>query len=92
MGNYRKGNGGPAKGHVREAFLEATLAYMDWEDGDPEPTVDFEGRRDGLGLSRAYEVMRLAGGRTMRRHDRPRRVPGAIALHSARPVSGRLAS
>jgi hypothetical protein len=44
MGNYRNGNGGPAKGHVRAAFLDATLAYVDWEAGDPEPTVDFEGR------------------------------------------------
>ena len=44
MGNYRNGSGGPAKGHVREAFLDATDAYMNWEDGDPEPTISFEGR------------------------------------------------
>ena len=55
MGNYRNGNGGPAKGHVREAFLDATLAYIDWEAGDPEPTVDFEGRL--IPISRACGIV-----------------------------------
>jgi hypothetical protein len=55
MGNYRNDNGGPAKGHVREAFLDATDAYMNWEDGDPEPTVDFEGRP--IPISRACSIV-----------------------------------
>jgi hypothetical protein len=44
MGNCKRGNCGHAKGHVPAAFLDATLAYMDWEAADPEPMVDSEGR------------------------------------------------
>ena len=53
--NYRHGNAGPAKRHVREAFLDATDAYMAWEDGTPEPTVDFEGRP--IPISRACGIV-----------------------------------
>jgi hypothetical protein len=34
--------GGHSPGHVRDAFLAALEAYLNWEDGDPEPTVEFE--------------------------------------------------
>lgn len=33
---------GHAPGHVRETFLSAIDAFMDWEPGEPEPTVEFE--------------------------------------------------
>ena len=34
---------GHATGHVRDAFLSAIDAYMDWEaGGEPEPTVKYE--------------------------------------------------
>jgi hypothetical protein len=45
MSNYRNGkNGGHAGGHVRNMFLDAVDAYLAWEEGAPEPTVDFEVR------------------------------------------------
>ena len=31
------------------------MAYMDWEDGDPEPTISFEGRP--IPISRACEIV-----------------------------------
>jgi len=34
--------GGHCPGHVRDTFLAAIDAYLDWNDGDPEPTVEFE--------------------------------------------------
>lgn len=52
---YRRGNGGPAKGHVREAFLDAADAYLAWESGEPEPRVDFEGGR--IPISRACGIV-----------------------------------
>jgi hypothetical protein len=55
MSNYRSGNGGHAGGHVRHAFLEAIDAYMDWESGEPEPTVDFEARP--ITISRACGIV-----------------------------------
>ena len=33
---------GHAPGHVREAFINAIDAFMAWEDGAPEPTVEYE--------------------------------------------------
>jgi hypothetical protein len=33
---------GHAPGHVRETFLDAVQAFMDWNDGEPEPMVGFE--------------------------------------------------
>jgi hypothetical protein len=44
MSNYRSGNGGHAGAHVRDVFLSAIDAYLAWEPGEPEPTVDFEVR------------------------------------------------
>jgi hypothetical protein len=41
MSNYRNGKNG---GHVRNMFLDAVDAYLAWEEGEPEPTVDFEVR------------------------------------------------
>ena len=41
MSNCRNGNGGHAGGHVRDMFLDAVDAYLAWEDGEPEPTVEF---------------------------------------------------
>lgn len=35
---------GHAPGHVRDAFLCAVETYMNWEPGDPEPTVEYEVR------------------------------------------------
>jgi len=29
-------------GHLREAFCNAIEAFMTWDDGEPEPTVDVE--------------------------------------------------
>lgn len=33
---------GHAPGHVRNAFLAAVEAFVSWEVGEPEPTVEFE--------------------------------------------------
>lgn len=33
---------GHAPGHVRDTFLNAIEAFMSWNPGEPEPTVDFE--------------------------------------------------
>jgi hypothetical protein len=33
---------GHAPGHVRDTFLSAVAAFMAWDDGEPEPTVDYE--------------------------------------------------
>jgi hypothetical protein len=33
---------GHAPGHVRDAFLSAIDAYMAWESGEPEPTVEYQ--------------------------------------------------
>jgi hypothetical protein len=33
---------GHAPGHVRETFLAAADAFIQWEPGEPEPVVDFE--------------------------------------------------
>src|SRR5262245_52593030 len=33
---------GHAPGHVRETFLDAIDAFIAWEDGAPEPTVEYE--------------------------------------------------
>jgi hypothetical protein len=46
MGNYRSGNGGHSPGHVRDTFVSAIDAYLAWEQGESEPTVDFEVRRE----------------------------------------------
>src|SRR5215470_17897212 len=35
---------GHAPGHVRETFLSAVDAFVDWEEGQPEPTVEYEVR------------------------------------------------
>ena len=32
--------GGHAPGDVRESFVESVQAYLDWDDGDPEPMVE----------------------------------------------------
>jgi hypothetical protein len=34
--------GGHCPGHVRETFLQAVEAFVPWDDGTPEPTVEFE--------------------------------------------------
>ena len=34
--------GGHAPGHVRDTFLAAVEAFLDWRPGAPEPMVDFE--------------------------------------------------
>lgn len=33
---------GHAPGHVRETFLNAVDAFMSWNSGEPEPTVEYE--------------------------------------------------
>lgn len=33
---------GHAPGHVRDTFLAAVEAFVSWEAGEPEPTVEFE--------------------------------------------------
>lgn len=38
-------NGGHAKSHVRDAFLEAIELFINWRPGAPEPTVEFEERQ-----------------------------------------------
>ena len=45
MRNYKQGNGGHAKGHVRDAFLDATLKYLEWEDGEPSRRSTSKGDR-----------------------------------------------
>src|SRR5207249_8492971 len=39
FGNRR---GGHCPGHVRDTFLAAIEAYLDWSPGEPEPTVEHE--------------------------------------------------
>jgi hypothetical protein len=36
--------GGHCPSHVRDTFLAALDAYLAWEDGEPEPTVEFQVR------------------------------------------------
>ena len=38
------GNGGHAPGHIRDTFLQALQAFMDWEPDAPEPTVTIYAR------------------------------------------------
>jgi hypothetical protein len=38
--HYKPAKGGHAPGDLRDAFMEAVDAFQDWEDGQPEPTVD----------------------------------------------------
>ena len=33
---------GHAPGHVRDTFLSAIDAFMEWDSGEPEPTVEYE--------------------------------------------------
>jgi hypothetical protein len=33
---------GHAPGHVRDTFCDAIDAFMGWNEGEPEPTVEFE--------------------------------------------------
>ncbi len=44
MSKYTYGNSGHAKGHVRDAFCEAVVAFYRWRSGEPLPTVEFEDR------------------------------------------------
>jgi hypothetical protein len=37
---YAAARGGHAPGDVRQAFCDALDAFREWEDGDPEPTVE----------------------------------------------------
>ena len=37
-----KRRGGHAPGHVRECVLNAVKAFLDWQAGGPEPTVEYE--------------------------------------------------
>ena len=39
---YFNRHGGHCRDHVRETFSAALDAYETWEDGKPEPTVEFE--------------------------------------------------
>lgn len=55
MSNYRSGNGGHAGAHVRDVFLSAIEAYLDWEPGEPEPMVDFVTRP--IPISRACGIV-----------------------------------
>jgi hypothetical protein len=59
MSNYRRRNGGHAPGHVRDTFLRAVDAYLAWESGEPEPTVDFEVRYENrpASISRACGIV-----------------------------------
>ena len=47
----RRGNGGHAPGHVRDTFLQALEAYLQWENGDPEPKVTYEVRYEPQEIS-----------------------------------------
>jgi hypothetical protein len=42
--NYKNGHSGHAKGHVRDAFLNAIEEFLRWTGESPEPTVEFEDR------------------------------------------------
>ena len=44
MSHYSSGNGGHAKGHLRDAFCKAVEAFYRWRPGEPLPTVEFEDR------------------------------------------------
>ena len=55
MSNCRSGNGGHAGAHVRDVFLSAIDAYLDWEPGEPEPMVDFVARP--IPISRACGIV-----------------------------------
>jgi hypothetical protein len=39
MSSFRSNN---APGHVREMFCDAIEAFTTWNDGEPEPTVEYE--------------------------------------------------
>lgn len=45
---YQPARGGHAPGDVRDAFLEAVNCYAQWDDGEPEPTVEVRGRAVSL--------------------------------------------
>jgi len=47
MPNYN----GHAPSHVRRTFLDAIDAFVDWEDGAPEPKVEFEAKFDTRQIS-----------------------------------------
>ena len=41
---YDAAYGGHAPGYLRDAFLEAIDAYENWQNGEPQPTVDVRDR------------------------------------------------
>jgi hypothetical protein len=59
MSNDRSGNGGHSPGHVRDTFLSAIDAYLAWEQGEPEPIVDFEVRDEArpITISQVCEMV-----------------------------------
>jgi hypothetical protein len=79
---------GHAPGHVRETFRDAIHAFMGWNDGEPEPMVEFEERQ--IPISKACGVLEL-------RRDHPGlpfpRSPGcggwAPSARPTRPAPGR---
>jgi hypothetical protein len=40
--SLRKYRGGHYPGHLRDMFLEAIDAFRDWNEGEPEPTVEYQ--------------------------------------------------
>ncbi len=39
---YENRRGGHCPGHIRDTFLAALDAYAEWENGEPEPTIEHE--------------------------------------------------
>lgn len=50
------GRGGHCPNHVRDTFLTAIDAYLNWDDGKAEPTVAFEARYEPrqIPISKAF--------------------------------------
>lgn len=51
--------GGHAPEHVRDAFCAALEKFTEWEDGEPEPVVEFEVNYEPveIGISRACTLV-----------------------------------
>jgi hypothetical protein len=53
--HYKPGRGGHAPGDLRDAFCAAVDAYQDWDEGEPEPTVEVRDRQ--LPISQIFGLL-----------------------------------
>lgn len=92
MKNYRgAGNGGHAKGHVREAFDIALEVFHRWNFRGKEPTIEFEDRE--ITLSQAAGLVWNCSDTLPSSYasllDEPCRSYAAAARHLKREISTR---